>query len=61
VHLARGLDDIRLAVVATYRDTETAGQDAVRAALAALGREPAVTRVRLSGCSPPATTPRARR
>jgi DNA-binding CsgD family transcriptional regulator/tetratricopeptide (TPR) repeat protein len=49
VHLARGLDGARLAVVATYRDTETAGQDAVRAALAAMAREPAVTRIRLSG------------
>ncbi|HEY6595116.1 MAG TPA: hypothetical protein VI011_13640 [Asanoa sp.] len=37
-HLVRGLDGVRLAVVATYRDTETTGQDAVRAALAAPGR-----------------------
>ena len=47
VHLARGVAASRLVMLVTYRDTEIGGRDALRAALAALGREPVVTRVRL--------------
>src|SRR6266540_3600411 len=39
----------RLMVVATYRDTETAGQGPFHGAVAALAREASVTRVRLGG------------
>jgi DNA-binding CsgD family transcriptional regulator/tetratricopeptide (TPR) repeat protein len=53
VHLARGVAASRLVVLATYRDTETVGRDALRAALAALAREPVVTRVRLVGLTEP--------
>jgi DNA-binding CsgD family transcriptional regulator len=49
VHLATGVSPARLMVVATYRDTETAGQESLRAAVAALAREASVTRIRLSG------------
>jgi predicted ATPase len=49
VHLARGNDAARLAIVATYRDTEQSGRDALREALGALAREPAVTWLRLVG------------
>ena len=49
VHLATGVTPARLMVVATYRDTETAGQEPLRGAIATLAREPAVTRIRLGG------------
>jgi len=49
VHLATGVTPARLMVVATYRDTETAGQGPLRVAVAALAREASVTRVRLGG------------
>jgi DNA-binding CsgD family transcriptional regulator/tetratricopeptide (TPR) repeat protein len=49
VHLATGVSPARLMVVATYRDTETAGQESLRTAVAALAREASVTRIRLSG------------
>jgi DNA-binding CsgD family transcriptional regulator len=49
VHLATGVTPARLMVVATYRDTETAGQGPLRAAVAALAREASVTRIRLGG------------
>lgn len=39
----------QLMVVATYRDTETAEQGPLRAAVAALAREASVTRIRLAG------------
>jgi hypothetical protein len=39
--------------VATYGNTETAGQEPLRAAPAELGREPAATRVPLTGLSEP--------
>jgi predicted ATPase len=51
VHLAMRLGTSRLVVVATYRDTETFGQEPLRSALAALGREQSVTRIRLAGLS----------
>jgi predicted ATPase len=51
VHLARGLGPARVAVVATYRSTETAGRAALRDALGALAGEPAVERIRLTGLS----------
>jgi DNA-binding CsgD family transcriptional regulator len=51
VHLAMGRPGSRLVVLATYRDTETAGQESLRAALSALAREPSVTRMRLVGLS----------
>ena len=51
VHLAMGRPGSRLMVLATYRDTETAGQESLRAALSALAREPSVTRTRLVGLS----------
>ncbi len=51
VHLATGLTPARLMVVATYRDTETTGQEALRVAIATLAREASVTRVRLGGLS----------
>jgi tetratricopeptide (TPR) repeat protein len=47
VHLARGLQRSRLAVLATYRDTEAGGP--LRSALAELAREPVVNRIRLTG------------
>jgi DNA-binding CsgD family transcriptional regulator len=49
VHLATGVTPARLMVVATYRDTETAGQGPLRAAVAALAREASVSRIRLGG------------
>ena len=49
VHLSTALASSRLMVLVTYRDTETAGQEPLRAAVAALAREPAVTRMRLTG------------
>jgi DNA-binding CsgD family transcriptional regulator/tetratricopeptide (TPR) repeat protein len=49
VHLATGVLPARLMVVATYRDTETAGQEALRTAITALAREASVTRIPLSG------------
>jgi DNA-binding CsgD family transcriptional regulator len=49
VHLATGVTPARLMVVATYRDTETAGQEPLRAAVVALAREASVTRIRLGG------------
>jgi DNA-binding CsgD family transcriptional regulator len=49
VHLARAIATARLLVVATYRDTETGDREQLRRALAALGRESVVTRVRLVG------------
>jgi DNA-binding CsgD family transcriptional regulator len=49
VHLATGVTSARLMVVATYRDSETTGQEALRAAIAALAREASVTRIRLGG------------
>jgi DNA-binding NarL/FixJ family response regulator len=48
-HLARGTADARLVVLATYRDSETVGREPLRQALAALAREPSVTRLRLVG------------
>ena len=53
VHLARGLADSRLLVVASYRDTETAGRQPLLNALAALTREATVTRLHLDGLSEP--------
>jgi hypothetical protein len=49
VHLASGVTPARLMVVATYRDTETAGQEPLRAAVAALAREASVSRIRVGG------------
>jgi DNA-binding CsgD family transcriptional regulator len=49
VHLATGVSPARLMVVATYRDTETAGQESLRTAVAGLAREASVTRIRLGG------------
>jgi DNA-binding CsgD family transcriptional regulator len=50
-HLATGVTPARLMVVATYRDTEIAGQVPLRTAVAALAREASVTRIRLAGLS----------
>ncbi|MCP2280459.1 ATP-binding protein [Nocardia amikacinitolerans] len=52
VHLARGMAETRLMLVATYRDTEIGGA-APTAALAALAHEPGHTRIRLAGLPPP--------
>jgi len=49
VHLATGVTPARLMVVATYRDTETAGQGPFHAAVAPLAREASVSRIRLDG------------
>ena len=49
VHLARDLERAPVLLVVTYRDTETTGRAALTAALAALAREPVLTRVRLTG------------
>ncbi|MEV4145663.1 AAA family ATPase [Amycolatopsis sp. NPDC049691] len=49
VHLARDLDRAPVLVVATYRDTEATGREALTTALAALAREPVLTRIRLAG------------
>lgn len=51
VHLARGIANSRLVVMAIYRDTETDGFPQLQAALAALSREVVVTRLRLGGLS----------
>ena len=53
VHLATGVAPARLMLVATYRDTETIGQEPLRAAVAALAREASVTRLRLGGLDEP--------
>jgi len=53
VHLVRELGDSRVAVVATYRSTETAGNPALSDALAALAREPSAVRLRLAGLTEP--------
>ena len=50
-HLATGIGASRLVMLATYRDTETGGRDELSAFLAALAREDAVSRVRLTGLS----------
>jgi DNA-binding CsgD family transcriptional regulator/tetratricopeptide (TPR) repeat protein len=47
VHLARAVRSSRLMVMATYRDTETRGREALTSALASLTHD--VTRVRLVG------------
>jgi DNA-binding CsgD family transcriptional regulator len=52
-HLASGIGGTRLMLVAAFRDTETIGQEPLRAALGLLSREPSVTRVTLSGLSAP--------
>ncbi|GAB3148091.1 AAA family ATPase [Amycolatopsis stemonae] len=49
VHLARDLDRAPVMLVVTYRDTETTGREALTTALAALAREPVLTRIRLAG------------
>ncbi len=49
VHLSTAMARSRLMVLVTYRDTETAGQEQLRAAVAALARETVVTRMRLTG------------
>lgn len=49
VHLAMGVATSRLVVLATYRHTETEGQEPLRTALAELGRESLVSRLRLEG------------
>jgi DNA-binding CsgD family transcriptional regulator len=50
-HLATGIGASRLVMLATYRDTETGGRDELSAFLAALAREDAVSRIRLTGLS----------
>jgi AAA ATPase domain len=50
-HLAAGLGAARLLLLITYRDTETGGRDELIALLAALAREEAVSRIRLTGLS----------
>ncbi|WP_291416375.1 AAA family ATPase, partial [Actinophytocola sp.] len=50
-HLARATTTARLAVVATYRDTETGGREPLRQVLATLA--PSVTRLRLVGLTEP--------
>jgi hypothetical protein len=52
VHLARGIGRSRLMIVATYRDTETTGREALSATLSALARESNLTRIRLVGLTP---------
>lgn len=49
VHLVRGIGEARLAVIATYRDTEIGQRDALKQALGELARESAVSRLRLVG------------
>ncbi len=49
MHLAAGASPARLILVATYRDTETVGQEPLRAVIATLAREASVTRIRLGG------------
>lgn len=53
LHLTRGTAGTRLAVLATYRDTEANGRGPLRAVLAELAREPTVTRLRLGGLTEP--------
>ena len=50
-HLSTGLGAARLLLLITYRDTETIGRDELTAFLAALAREEAVSRIRLTGLS----------
>ncbi len=52
VHAARGMSRSRLLLVATYRDTETGGREALISALAALAHEAGQSRVRLVGLPP---------
>src|ERR1700737_4060735 len=49
VHLARGIGRSRLMIVATYRDTETTGREALSSALSALASESSLSRIRLVG------------
>jgi DNA-binding CsgD family transcriptional regulator/RecA/RadA recombinase len=49
VHLARGLARSRVMIVATYRDTEATGREALSTTLAALAHESGLRRVRLVG------------
>ncbi|MPY84442.1 MAG: hypothetical protein GEV00_14215 [Actinophytocola sp.] len=49
VHLVRVIGTAPIAVVATYRDTETGNRHALRQALGELAREPPVARLRLVG------------
>ena len=48
-HVSTAVTSSRLAVIAAYRDTETTGQEAFRAAVARLAGESSVTRTRLRG------------
>jgi DNA-binding NarL/FixJ family response regulator len=48
-HLAEGVAGSRLVLLITYRDTETGGRDELTAFLAALARQDAVARIRLTG------------
>ena len=50
-HLSTGLGAARLLLLITYRDTETVGRGELTAFLAALAREEAVSRIRLTGLS----------
>ncbi|NBH08517.1 AAA family ATPase, partial [Amycolatopsis sp. SID8362] len=52
VHVVRGMTGSRLLLVATYRDTETGGREALTTALAALAHEAGQTRIRLVGLPP---------
>lgn len=49
VHLAGGLTDSRVLLIATYRDTETGQRAALKHALGDLAREASVSRIRLVG------------
>ena len=53
-HLARALSGTRLAVLATYRDTEVVGRGLLRDMLASVARQRGVARLRLVGLSPSA-------
>lgn len=48
-HLALGIRQARLMLLGTFRDTETAHQQALRVVLAGLAGEPVMTRLRLVG------------
>lgn len=49
VHVASSIGDARVALLAAYRDTETIGQEQLRAAVATLAREPWAIRLELEG------------
>jgi DNA-binding CsgD family transcriptional regulator/tetratricopeptide (TPR) repeat protein len=53
VHLARGIGRSPTMILATYRDTDITGREALSVTLSALAHEPSLTRLRLVGLTQP--------